>query len=77
MRSFIAICSSVGGLGLLLLYLTHQDHITHNLPFDAQIYMQFRHVWSFDLAVRSSPAKTPKVCGAMNVLSLEFSSVAS
>ena len=58
-----------------LLYLTNQGQITHNLRLDAHIHMQFRHVWSFSLAVRFSCAKTPKVCGAINVLSLDFSSV--
>ena len=36
--------------------------------------MQFRHVRSFSLAVRFPRAKTPKVRGAINALSLDFPS---
>ena len=47
-------------------FLTNQDQITHDLCLDR----------SFSLVVRFPRAKTPKVCGAINVLSLDFPSVA-
>ena len=61
---------------LLLLYLTNQDQITRNFPLDAQIQMQFRHVRFLSLAVRFPRANTPKLREAINVFSLDFSSVA-
>ena len=48
----------------------------HNLHLDTQIHMQFRHVQSFDLSVQFPRAKTSKVCGAINVSSPDFLSIA-
>ena len=61
---------------LLLLLLINQGQITHNLRLGTHIHMQFRHVRSFSLAARFLRAKTPKVRGAINMLSLDFPSVA-
>ena len=61
---------------LLLIFLTNQGQITNNLRLDTHIHMQFRHVRSFNLAVRFPRAKTPQVCGAISVLSLDIPSVA-
>ena len=75
-----AVLQGGGGGGilllLLLLFLTNQVQITHNPRLDTHIHMQIQHVRSFSLAVRFPRAKTPKVNGAINVLSLDFSSVA-
>ena len=51
----------------MLLLLTNQDQVTHNLHLNTQIHMQFRHVRSFCLATRVPRAKTLKVRGAINM----------
>ena len=60
----------------LVLFLTNQGRITNDLRLDTHIHVKFRRVRSFSLAVRFPRAKTPKVRGAINVLSLDILSVA-
>ena len=61
---------------VLLLFLTNQGQIMHNLRLDTHIHMQFRRVRSFSLAVRFQRTKIPKVRGVIGMLSLDILSVA-
>ena len=59
-----------------VLYLTHQGQITHNVPWTLKCMCSSNMHGILTLVVRFPRAKTLKVCGVTNVLSLDLSSEA-